>query len=155
MAGKIIRVFSETVVKIDGPSPGRVAKQAQNLRAAAALGFIISPFVMNEGKMIQDRVQGPSLGEVVTLSSEQTNGLLDILRREIELSVYLGDLNYRNLLWEDGRWFIIDCGAVQTKLSSKKLQRKLRQQLSKKWRGKGGKEARKILRARDLRSREG
>jgi len=136
MAGKIITLFPSYIEKRNFLE-GSIERQYKNLRDAESLGFFIAPILsFQDGCLQQQRLFGPNLLECLKqgLKESQKKGLWQIQELERKLRVYIGDLNYRNLIWEEDSWMIIDCGSVHSR-SLEKLQEKLAYQREWKWKG--------------------
>ena len=136
MAGKVITLFPSYVEKRN-LLEGSIERQYKNLRDAESLGFSIAPILsFQDGCLRQQRLFGPNLLECSEqgLKESQKKGLWQIQELERKLKVYVGDLNHRNLIWEEDSWIIIDCGSTRF-LSSGKLEEKLLYQREWKWKG--------------------
>ena len=136
MAGKIISLFPSYVEKRNLLA-GSIERQYKNLRDAESLGFSIAPILsFQDGYLRQQRLFGPNLLECSEqgLEESQKKDLRQIQELEGKLKVYVGDLNHRNLIWEEDSWIIIDCGSTRF-LSSGKLEEKLLYQREWKWHG--------------------
>lgn len=109
------------------------AAHAVRLRWCMDLGLRVPRVheVRPDGLLV-DRVPGPSMREVQRagrLSPVQGRALQALVHAMVAHATYVGDLNPRNLVWHQGAWWIIDCGALRQPRSAEYIRRKM----AKKW----------------------
>ena len=74
--------------------------------------------------LLKTYVEGPTLTEVLrqnnnffSENSVELEALKQLIMKLCKSSCYIGDLNSGNLIFNDQRWFIIDCGIIKYNLS--------------------------------------
>lgn len=65
--------------------------------------------------------------------SEPLRRLKELFRSALRRRIYIRDLNPNNLVWDGGRWVIIDCGSVKRKRSRRAAEELYRREWRREW----------------------
>lgn len=161
--GKNFEVYEaptgDNVVKVLRPEtpPEKLESHVGKLARLRKLGFRVPEVLaLGDNWALVERIHGQTLKEIQTagsaLSPEQMERLRLLQSRERYEGFYIGDLNPKNLIWNEDAadWIIIDPGAIRQNRDPEYIDQKLNEQAAK-WFGVGAKPLAGLRRKRPCR----